>query len=291
MDSKSADEYRSRMEKVVTFITTNLNQTLDLEQLARASCFSPYHFHRIFSAILGETPQDFVNRLRLETAANLLLKTPSFSITQVAFTCGFSSSTVFARSFKKHFGVTASEYARGGAYQTDRQTGSPSTPLITLDPLPEVRVSQMPELHLAYTADLKGYNLENICRSWERLFRWASARGLVTPQSKMVGISYDDPLITSPEKCRYYACITVPYDLQADRMVGVLDIPACRCAVCHLVCSSEQIEQGYRFLYREWFPDSGMQPVFPCYEIYHETPETNADGRYVMDICIAVEPL
>lgn len=289
--ARSKELYQSRIEQAATYISQNLGEPLDLKQVAQASHFSPFHFHRIFTAALGETPQDFINRLRLERAANQLLKSPALTITQIALACGFSSSSTFARSFKKHFGMTASEFARTRLDDRGlaaRRVSPPSEASIP-EPALDVQVRLMPGLHVAYMASMKGYSLAEICRAWDKLCRWAAARDLFTPDTKVIGISFDDPLVTPKDKCRYYACITVPPDLPGDPRVGLLDIPPNRCAVYRVVCSAEQIELAYRAMYRDWFPASDWQPAdYPGYEVYYQTPQTNAEGKYVMDICIPV---
>lgn len=287
MDEKFSprEQYQAQIDRAATYITEHLEEPLNLKKLANLSHFSPFHFHRIFTTAIGETPQDFTNRLRLEHAANLLLKS-SFSITETAYACGFSSPATFARSFKKHFGLTAREYTRRG------QILLPESPLKENEkPFvpPEVQVQMMPGLHLAYIVSMKGYSLAAICRAWERICRWASAHELFTSQTRIVGISFDDPLITPKEKCRYYACITVPPEITGDERVGVLDIPPSRCAVCRAAVPAEQIERVYRYFFQDWLPDSGLQPAnYPSYEIYYETPETNALGNYIMDVCVPV---
>lgn len=280
--------YQGRIEQVVTYITMHLGETLNLETLACISHFSAYHFHRIFTAVMGETLQDMVNRLRLEQAANLLLKS-TLTVTEIAFSCGFSSSSTFARSFKKHFNISAGEYARRGIDIQPAKAVQDTSATFTQ---PEIRMASMPALHLAYIADMKGYTLPAICRAWERLRRWASAHELINAKTQMIGISFDDPLITPQEKCRYYACLSVPDTVDADAFVGVMDICASRCAVCRALVTPEQIQLIYRFFYRDWLPDSGLQPAgFPVYEIYYETPENNTQNMFLMDVCVPVLPL
>ena len=94
----SLKEYKSRISRVIKYIDDNLNKELSLETLADAACFSPFHFHRIFNAIVGETPGDFVKRLRIEKAANQLIYFNDQPITQIALNCGYSSSASFARA-------------------------------------------------------------------------------------------------------------------------------------------------------------------------------------------------
>lgn len=292
--------YHFRVNQVVTFIDDHLDDELSLEQLAQVAHFSPYHFHRIFSAIVGETPNDFINRLRLERSAHLLIKAPASSITQIALSSGFSSSATFARAFKKYFGMTASQYRRRymgkgvmatPALRPDRVSVESEPDTASLPPF-EVEIKTFPALHMAYVANLKGYDILNICETWDKLSKWALANGLMTPQAKMVGVSFDDPAITPEDKCRYYACITVPEERTFGPQVGILDIPGGKCAVCSVTCDAEQIQPLYHAFYRTWLPDSGFQPDnYPCYEIYYAAPDTNPAGKFILDICFPIMPL
>jgi AraC family transcriptional regulator len=106
------NEYAARMNRVVDYIQGHLGDPLDLERLAAVACFSPFHFHRLFSAWMGETLQVFVHRLRRERAAQLLVFNRLKSISEIALECGFSSSSAFARAFKGAFGLSASEWRK-----------------------------------------------------------------------------------------------------------------------------------------------------------------------------------
>ena len=77
--------YIQRINTVIGHIRENLNDDLSLEALARVAGFSPFHFHRIFKSITGETINEIVTRLRLERAVVLLRATPKLSITDAAF--------------------------------------------------------------------------------------------------------------------------------------------------------------------------------------------------------------
>src|SRR5579862_1337903 len=114
------NEYAARMNRVVDHIQAHLADPLDLERLAGVACFSPFHFHRLFSAWMGETLQVFIHRLRLERAAQLLVFNRLRSISEIALECGFTSSSAFARAFKGAFGVSASEWRKSKICQTNR---------------------------------------------------------------------------------------------------------------------------------------------------------------------------
>lgn len=108
------EEYIARINRVIDYIETNIDQDLSLEDLASVAHFSPFHFHRVFGAMMGETLNHFIQRIRIEKAAVKLINQPKKSITEIALDCGFSGSATFARVFKATFGMSASQWRDGG---------------------------------------------------------------------------------------------------------------------------------------------------------------------------------
>mgnify|MGYP000849107238 CR=1 FL=1 len=117
MAQKYLIEYKARINAVMDYIQNNLHKPLSLNELARVANFSPYHFHRIFSSIVGETLNSFIQRLRIEKAASMLKANPKKSITEIALDYGFSSSASFARLFKETYRMSASLWRSGGYEQ------------------------------------------------------------------------------------------------------------------------------------------------------------------------------
>ena len=105
-------QYKSRINKTFDYIEQNLSKSFTLEELAAVAHFSKFHFNRIFHAMVGETPFQFVLRLRLEKAASQMLANKNTNITDIAFQCGFTDKSVFSRNFKQHFGISASLYRK-----------------------------------------------------------------------------------------------------------------------------------------------------------------------------------
>jgi AraC family transcriptional regulator len=68
--------YTARINRVMDHIDAHLGETLDLRALAVVAGFSPFHFHRLFQGLTGETLADRVRRRRLEVAAGRLLTQP-----------------------------------------------------------------------------------------------------------------------------------------------------------------------------------------------------------------------
>src|SRR5712672_3443730 len=107
---RSRAEYDGRMHRVLEHIDRRLDQPLDLETLAGVAHFSPFHFHRLFSAWMGEPLGDYLRRRRLEVAAQRLISQPAVPVLQVALSVGFGSTEAFARAFKTRFEMTPSSW-------------------------------------------------------------------------------------------------------------------------------------------------------------------------------------
>ena len=104
--------YEDRVNRVLDYIASHLDGELSLTRLAGVACFSPFHFHRIFQGVTGETLNNHVRRVRLERAALLLKTSPRKRVTDVALETGFPGTAEFSRAFRNHFGRTASSWDR-----------------------------------------------------------------------------------------------------------------------------------------------------------------------------------
>jgi len=105
MKPKTLESYTERLLTVLVHIQNHLDEELSLDELAAVAHFSPYHFHRIFRGMVGESVREHLRRLRLERAA-LRLKHGSEPVTSVAFDAGYESHEAFTRAFAALFGVS-----------------------------------------------------------------------------------------------------------------------------------------------------------------------------------------
>jgi AraC family transcriptional regulator len=117
------EEYIARINRVLDYIENHIGEELRLDQLARVANFSPYHFHRIFRSLVGEPLSRFIQRVRLERAANKLAEQPRLTVTEIAFACGFASSSSFARSFRDFFAMSPTQWRDGRGQPENRGEG------------------------------------------------------------------------------------------------------------------------------------------------------------------------
>ena len=307
-------EYVGRVNRVMDYVHANLAGDLRLETLARIASFSPFHFHRVFKAVIGETLNDFIRRVRVTTAATRLLHNPRESITEIAVFCGYSSPSAFAREFRTAFGTSASEFRRGGRDaarkirqveskngQAESKEGRDSATATAYTPAIEptrripmkfsVEVKQMPEWNVVYARHIGAYN--KIGEAVDRVFQWAGPRGLVRfPETKSLAVYHDSPEVTDPAKLRSDACLTVPPGTKVDGEIGTMKIPGGLFAVAHVEIDVTQFGEAWDKLIGEWMPKSGYQPDDRmCYEIYLNNGSTHPQKKWIVDICEPVRPL
>lgn len=306
--NKYQKEYIYRINRVVDYIENNLDNDLSLEKLADVANFSPFHFHRIFSAFMGETLNDFIKRIRVEKAASMLLTDKDRPISEVAELCGYNSLSVFCRNFKNHFKTSAqdfrnsweSENSKNGKTdsKTDRLKASSNeyvcdvksskTRRITMKK--NVEIKEMPAMNVIYCRHVGQF--DQIGKAYEKLFKWAGPRGLLQfPETKGLTYYHDDPKVTNIEKLRQSACITVKGDVKTEGEIGKMTILGGKYFVSHFEISAMEFQQAWDSACL-WLSESGYQPADESpYELYHNNHEEHPQKKFIVDICIPVKPL
>ena len=99
------------IEDTLKYIKEHPTDCLSLEALASRVHLSPIHFHNLFKTSVGKTLHDYVEEQRIKKAVNLLITT-DYSLTKIAYECGFSSQSYFSYVFKRRMNKTPREYVQ-----------------------------------------------------------------------------------------------------------------------------------------------------------------------------------
>jgi AraC family transcriptional regulator len=261
---------------------------------------SPFHFHRIFQALVGSTAADFVKRLRLEKALTLMSRPRSPSLTTIALRCGFSSSSDFSRCFKRRFGVPPRSFdirawrqARGDELKA---TVKQATKLPHIDHLPprhnpdsfRVKLRDLPSRTVAYIRVDKPYQGDGVIKAVRNLVTWAERNGLADGQ--WLGYQWDNPEITSLEDCRYYVAV------EAERFtpkgeVGRYRFPPMTVAQIAIRGGLDLELRALRWLYGSWLPRSGYVPDHhPCFEAWIGRPFAHGTEFFELFVQLPIHP-
>ena len=303
MNEAQGSEYIARINRVCDYIDRHLGEEMTLGELARIAGFSEYHFHRLFAAMMGETLFAFIQRLRLERAAQQLCVHPSRKITQLALEYGFTSSAVFCRAFRKRFGCTPSAFRGSNRSQKDsslyqllRNSGKESafdggyngSKNGRFAMKPDVTIETMQDTRIAYIRYVGPYAGDAALFEglFGRLGAWAGPRGV--DMSTTYIIYHDAPELTDEQKLRLDVCVPVGEGVEVSGEVCEGVIEGGTYAVGHFVLDTDEYSEAWASMYSEWLPGSGYRPAdSPPFERY--SGDCGEGGRMAVDICIPVE--
>lgn len=100
-----------RIEKALEYIDAHLDESIPLEQISGAFHFSPYYFHRMFSAVAGRPVTAYIRDRRLQKACRMLAQTHD-AILSISLECGFDTAQSFSRAFKSRYGISPSQFRK-----------------------------------------------------------------------------------------------------------------------------------------------------------------------------------
>ena len=311
-------EYVGRINRVIDYIEANLAGDLPLETLAGVAAFSPFHFHRIFKAMVGETLSAFIRRRRVEKAASLALQSGAAGHPGGPRVIPPGRLRPGLQGILRHQcdGVGTGrgrQVSKNGQRKASRPRGpqalgSGFAPVRILDTVSNtwswrltmdageirIEVKEIPEFQVAYVRHIGPYAGDSALfgRLFGRLFSWAGPRGLIGPQTMSLSLYHDDPEITDEAKLRVDVAISVPEGTAGEGEIGTKTIPGGTYAVAHFEILPDQYGEAWDVVMGQWLPESGYQAAdAPCFEVYLNEPENHPEGKHIVDIYEPVKPL
>jgi AraC family transcriptional regulator len=293
------------MHAVVEYIDRHLEEKLDLETLAGVAHFSPFHFHRLFGALMGEALGDYLRRRRLEIAAVRMRSQGRVAVLDIALGVGFGSAEAFTRAFRARFGCSPTEWRKRKPDQARRKAdqvrgkpdqaatiahrnnaGSKSKELTM-----KVSIVDREPVHVAYLRYTGPYGAE-VGEFWMKTVApWMGTNNLMGRER--FGIALDDPIVTKPGQCRYDACVASSDGEVLSGNPHRKIIPGGKYASMVYEGTGADIGASWDALLRDWLPKSGLQlDARPFFEHYPVDGRYNAKtGAFTCNICVPVAPL
>lgn len=295
----TAADYRMRIDRVMRAIADDLDAPLDLAALAEIACFSPYHFHRVYREIAGETAAETVRRLRLHRAATAL-SGGAVDLSAVARQAGYGGVDAFSRAFAVAYGQSPKSFAaRGRIGLSDPFGDATIDPRSTQseDPMSQdmrydVVIESRPALTLAVMRHVGPY--AEIGPVFERLMIWAGGRGLPLDEPSAIAVYYDDPGAVPAAELRSDAGLVVPpafaLDPATDGEIRLTPLAAGRYAALTFKGPYADLEAVYGWLYGAWLPSSGHEPAdSPSHEEYLNDPKTTPPSELLTVIRVPLK--
>ena len=279
-------DYLARLNRAIDYVTANLAEPIRLEDVAQAAGLSSFHFHRIFSGLMGETLGAFITRTRLERALYLMSHRKGTTLTEIALACGFSSSSDFSRVFRGRYGVSPRKFDLEAWRSARRETMLKNLPAVSNPDNFTVSVRPLPARRVAYIRVHKPYGGGGVVAAIEQLTAWAEARGLADGQ--WLGYQWDDPEIVELAKCRYDVGLEIPNATEVNGEVSVTTFPSGLVAEIDIMGPIELELRALHWLFA-WLPTSGYAPAHqPMFEAWNGRPFAHGSTHFELRVQLPV---
>ncbi|WP_326533881.1 AraC family transcriptional regulator [Pseudorhodoferax sp.] len=272
-------DYQARMARVIAHVHEHLDAPLDLAHLAELAHLSPFHWHRTYAALYGETIAATVRRLRLQRASGYLANS-TLPVADVARRCGYPNVQSFARAFRDGYGSSPSAYRREGMHQVFRAGTAP-----VLAAGYSVQIRTVPAVQLA-GLDHRGPYMQ-IGRAFETSFTHMAAAQLLRPDTRWLAVYFDDPQAVPERQLHARAGLSLPAGAAAPPGLAAFTLGGQRCAVLHHRGPYATMRAAYAWLYGRWLVETGHAAAdLPVFEDYLNNPRDTAPEDLRTDICL-----
>ncbi len=281
--------YSERIDRIVAYLNDQVESTHTLRELAEVAQLSPFHFHRVYRAITGETPSGTLRRLRIARAL-VMLRDSTKSITEIAFDVGYESSQAFSKAFRQLTGCSATE-ARANHQKLDALvkvlSGAPGQPA---DSELEVRLVSVEPFKVIASRHVGPP--EGLFTAFGDLYAWAEKAGMLDDYRGIYGIPIDDPRDSLSEGARFDCCFDFGPKAEPSEQHSEAFLGGGLYAVARHVGPYEGLDDKYDRLYGPWLLSSQYQlRDFPSYNHYLNDPSTVPPEQWETDIHLPVEKI
>ncbi|MBH0172406.1 AraC family transcriptional regulator [Fictibacillus sp. 23RED33] len=261
-------DYEVCIQRTLDYIEENLQNRITLEELAELACFSPFHYHRVFQFLVGESVMDYVRKRRLSHAAKRLLQSDD-KVIDIAFDLGFHYHESFNRAFKKQYGRSPREYRNASLHPVslhqrtylniNRYTGGMNM---------EMKIIKKPAFHIIgydlNTRNTDGQNNIDIPKFWENYIQKKLGEKIPNPLNRNQELGLCTEYNTTTGEFVYMIGMEVDKGTPAPEGMSYRSFPELEYAVFTTPKASEEnfvqsIQQTWVEIFSKWFPDSGYE--------------------------------
>ena len=209
MKAQTSNRYVECIDRVVAHLQCALSESAPLPELADLAAvahLSPFHFHRVYRAIAGETVGRTLVRLRLLRALHLLENQTS-SVTDIALQVGYESPQALARAFRENLGATPSELrAQPAALALHKaRLARPATAEQAMRAPLEIQVVAVEPFEVVALRDRGSF--AELDKAYGRLFAWAADAGVIDALVHLVGLPLNDWRDAGPAGSEFDCCL------------------------------------------------------------------------------------
>lgn len=282
-----------RINIVRRYIYEHVDECLNREVLANMAGFSVPHFHRIFTAHVGESISRYVRRVRMERAARKLL-VPTSSVTDIALDSGYETHAAFGKAFKQTFGLSPSEFRelnRTAAALTISRRIPYNRKELMMKPK---EITTLPDMNVLYAREsevMSGPAFTTAPQAaFDKLMGHLMSNNLQPKIRHIIAIYPDEPEVGKEVRIDAGAIFVDGVKPEATNGLAYQTISSGKWAIFRHVGSYDNIWQTWQGIYRDWLPISGEETRDAlCFEDYVNNPDEVAPEELITDIYVPLK--
>jgi AraC family transcriptional regulator len=257
---------------------------LDLEKLAAVANLSPWHFHRVFRLMTGESVGEMVRRMRVAKGAALLRGSPG-QVTQAAMASGYATPQAFARAVRRVTGLSPTDLPGSQellALLRARTTGKDGTPPLS------VEITSVHPFTVQAMRNVGDYR--QLDAAFGRLFESVFAEQSMEALQGIYGVPIDDPVSVPPTECRFECAVRLDMAVAFTPPIRAIELGGGMYVVGHHLGDYDLVHSAIDELYAMLLEccDTRLADA-PLYVWYLDDPEARPPHALRANIYIPVE--
>lgn len=250
------NENQNRINRVIDFINSNYADDINLKNLSKIACYSESHFQRVFSQYIGETPFNFIKKIRLENSVIKLIDSNK-SITEIALEANYSSSANYSKAFKIYYNVTP-KYCREIGIQDSLETDR-----IEIDSTNcnlKIKIEEFSDMTVAYVKTKGNLNMK-ISIAWGQIYSWVRCKGLYNKNTTAIGIVLKKSAKSTEGSSIYLSCLSVPDNITESKNIKIKKISGGLFGTINFAGKYSEIDNAFKEFYNNWLPNSPFKAL------------------------------
>jgi AraC family transcriptional regulator len=279
MLQKTETYYEQKVNNVLNYIHNHLSDDLNVKLLSEQFGFSFFHFHRIMKSSLNEPLGSYINRVRLETAVNII-RYSNLPLSEIALQIGYNDSSAFSKAFSKEFGLSPLKFKSNNTIVLNTHIDYEINGMgkLVSDIRPKIIIlDDKPIVYTKFKGEYTGKEYTNV---WDNFWDVVTQNNILSWNPFVFSVYYDNPFETEAADCRAECCVSTHKKPSNNEHVETKTLPGGKYAMFRFKGPHKWLLEINEYILKEWVLNSNFKlrnsPLIERYINHYRYTEPNS---------------